>query len=188
MTTDANKPTPPPRKTAATEQALTPAADAQSKNQHPLPTNVQTKIMVAASAMRPMSESAMSHFVIEASPEHTLDDTQTPHYLSRPVKEKNAKPGSRYTIRHPNHDFLVEGYIISVDKVSGSVHSGIILAVQMSELPQILASIDGAFVAQDSDGWTVRVDNVVLARGLSTAAQAEKWMDEKKAELRNARK
>lgn len=144
---------------------------------------VQPK-MLPETAIKP-AEVARTVWHALAPADHTLEDVLHPSYLWR--RYDGIEPGARIEIRHQLHHFLVELYVVQIDREAQAILTYEINKIDFRGQELRVADLSGAEVEQVGGlNWRVRMGNKELKGGFDTKLEAEAWLAKKRQVGRKA--
>lgn len=141
------------------------------------PAEYRAPIMLNESAIK-AAEVARNTWHAIAPADHVLEDVLNPGYLWR--RHDVMQPGDRIEIRHQLHHFLVELYIVQIDREAQAILTYEIAVTDFRGQELRVADLTGAAVEQVGGlNWRVRLGNKELKGGFDTKLEAEAWLKKK---------
>jgi hypothetical protein len=110
---------------------------------------------------------------------HTLEDALDPSYMWH--SHARIQPGDRIEIRHQLHQFLVELYVVEVDKDTQAILTYPLAVHDFAKAELRVADLTGATVEEmGANKWCIQQGRRVLKSGFDTELEAQAWLAKKK--------
>ena len=122
---------------------------------------------------------------------HRIEDVIAPGYLAERVKRGTSgdvRPGAIVWITSEVHAFIVELYIVGVDKAAEAVQSIVLRAIDLRECEVISEDYSEATVADlGEQGWIVKLHGRTARVGFKTESEARAFIDARSALARGGK-
>lgn len=166
-----------PTSSAAPSAAASPVSAAAPSSPATAVVPPRIKPQISGQAIR-LAENGRNLWHAVAPHTHTLEDVLDPIYLFH--GHDRIAPGDRVEIRHQLHHFLVELYVVEVDKDTQGILTYVLSAHDFTTTELRVADLTGATVEEMGLKWAVRQGKRVLKAGFDTEMEALAWLEKKK--------
>lgn len=127
-----------------------------------------------------LADSMRNRWRCNPDADHTLSDVTDPGYLWHSAEF--IRPLDIIEIAHPFGLYYVELLVMKADKETQTIITRPITAFDWSAESMPTADLEDAKVERaGADGWRVRLDAAVLRKGFETRAEAQQWLEDRRA-------